>query len=403
MLAGLSQASGDAVAIMDADLQHPPRLIARMLPCSTRATTRSSRAARATGDAPCARLPRRAVLPRGQPHGRRRPRGRRRRLPGPVPARGARAARARRVQPLLQGPVLLDRLRHRDRRLRERRPRGRRDQVAHAATCVNYGIDSVFSFNSRPLRMAIHLGAFVSAMCVRVRAVGSRWRQHCMATRPRAMSPPFARWSVFGGLQMIILGVIGEYIGRIYAETKARPHFLLKESSEGQRPRWQLFWGRSTSSSCSRERAPRARWATQSSAASDPAAADTLRRGRGAQHRNILRLLPAAPAGHSVHRGPSLRHRYRDGVFLLSELLHHLQDASTVAHLPAVPFVQRGQHLHHDGWTARCRAVVPPGRADCPTPGRTHRHPDHLRRRSCGDGWSTGGAQDGSIQRRSSH
>jgi polyisoprenyl-phosphate glycosyltransferase len=31
---------------------------------------------------------------------------------------------------------------------------------------------------------------------------------------------------------MILLGVIGEYLGRIYAETKRRPPFLLKESSQ---------------------------------------------------------------------------------------------------------------------------------------------------------------------------
>jgi hypothetical protein len=33
---------------------------------------------------------------------------------------------------------------------------------------------------------------------------------------------------------MIMLGVIGEYLGRIYIETKARPHFLIRESSAGE-------------------------------------------------------------------------------------------------------------------------------------------------------------------------
>ncbi|GAA5011233.1 hypothetical protein GCM10025734_55650 [Kitasatospora paranensis] len=34
-----------------------------------------------------------------------------------------------------------------------------------------------------------------------------------------------------GGLQMVMLGLIGEYIGRIYYETKRRPHFLVKETN----------------------------------------------------------------------------------------------------------------------------------------------------------------------------
>ena len=40
MLAGLREATGDAVVLMDADLQHPPELIARMLELTTSATTR---------------------------------------------------------------------------------------------------------------------------------------------------------------------------------------------------------------------------------------------------------------------------------------------------------------------------------------------------------------------------
>ena len=33
---------------------------------------------------------------------------------------------------------------------------------------------------------------------------------------------------MIGGIQLLSLGVIGEYIGKIYAETKARPRFIIE-------------------------------------------------------------------------------------------------------------------------------------------------------------------------------
>ncbi|MEV0682000.1 glycosyltransferase family 2 protein [Actinosynnema sp. NPDC050436] len=94
----------------------------------------------------------------------------------------------------------------------------------------NYGIDGVVSFNSKPLRVAIYLGALVTAIAfgyaiwVLVNAV---WHGVDVPGYVTIMCGVL----VLGGLQLLFLGVIGEYVGRIYFESKRRPHFLVKESA----------------------------------------------------------------------------------------------------------------------------------------------------------------------------
>lgn len=40
-------------------------------------------------------------------------------------------------------------------------------------------------------------------------------------------------WAI-GGLILLALGVVGEYIGKIYLETKARPRFIIEQFLDGQ-------------------------------------------------------------------------------------------------------------------------------------------------------------------------
>jgi glycosyltransferase involved in cell wall biosynthesis len=96
----------------------------------------------------------------------------------------------------------------------------------------DYGIDGVVSFNYKPLRLSIWLGALVTLI-----AVGYATWVLIDAVVNGNNAPGYVTTICavvgFGGLQMILLGVIGEYLGRIYAETKRRPLFLLRESSAG--------------------------------------------------------------------------------------------------------------------------------------------------------------------------
>jgi polyisoprenyl-phosphate glycosyltransferase len=96
----------------------------------------------------------------------------------------------------------------------------------------NYGIDGVVSFNYRPLRLSIWFGILVTSVAV----LYSLWVLGEAIIHGNS-APGYVTLicaiSGFGGVQMILLGVIGEYLGRIYAETKRRPLFLVKESSQG--------------------------------------------------------------------------------------------------------------------------------------------------------------------------
>ncbi|GAA5169616.1 glycosyltransferase family 2 protein [Amycolatopsis dongchuanensis] len=95
---------------------------------------------------------------------------------------------------------------------------------------LDYGIDGVVSFNNRPLRLAIHVGALSTLFAFGYAA----WVLISALVQGNPV-PGYVTTVcgvlVFGGLQLLVLGVIGEYLGRIYYETKRRPHFLVKELS----------------------------------------------------------------------------------------------------------------------------------------------------------------------------
>jgi polyisoprenyl-phosphate glycosyltransferase len=93
---------------------------------------------------------------------------------------------------------------------------------------VNYGFDGLISFNNRPLRAAIYVG-----MALTLVALGYMVWIIASAVDSGVQTPGYVTIITavigLGGLQMTILGVIGEYIGRIYYEVKRRPHYLVKE------------------------------------------------------------------------------------------------------------------------------------------------------------------------------
>ena len=96
-------------------------------------------------------------------------------------------------------------------------------------------MDGLFSFSAAPLRLATHLGLWVSAFAFF--GVLFTLAQKIFATEfkkfglePGAGFPTIVISVLFlGGVQLICLGILGEYIGRIYEEVKGRPLWVIRD------------------------------------------------------------------------------------------------------------------------------------------------------------------------------
>ena len=93
---------------------------------------------------------------------------------------------------------------------------------------LNLAIDGVTSFTTSPLRMATYLGLFVSM-------VAFLYMCYILITTlvwgdPVAGYPTMMTVILFlGGVQLLSLGIIGEYLGRIFYETKGRPVYVVSD------------------------------------------------------------------------------------------------------------------------------------------------------------------------------
>jgi dolichol-phosphate mannosyltransferase len=92
---------------------------------------------------------------------------------------------------------------------------------------VRFGLDAVASFSHVPLQMATLLGFFFSAVafcCIPV-VIGLRIAGLYL--------PGFSTITILvlllGGIQLITLGVLGEYVARIYDEVKGRPLYVVRD------------------------------------------------------------------------------------------------------------------------------------------------------------------------------
>ncbi|EMF0365310.1 MULTISPECIES: glycosyltransferase family 2 protein [Enterococcus] len=95
----------------------------------------------------------------------------------------------------------------------------------------NYSIDGIVNFSDAPLTIASFIGA--------LSCVGSGIAILFIILRALLFGDPTSGWpsmvSIFlfiGGIQLLCLGIIGKYIGKIFLETKQRPVYIIRETEK---------------------------------------------------------------------------------------------------------------------------------------------------------------------------
>lgn len=94
---------------------------------------------------------------------------------------------------------------------------------------LNLAIQGILSFSTKPLYLALYLGfgiSVLSLLCVPY-ALISLYSGHVMA----GWVSLIITVSFLGGLQLFILGIIGLYIGRIFAQTKGYPSYIIRATN----------------------------------------------------------------------------------------------------------------------------------------------------------------------------
>lgn len=93
---------------------------------------------------------------------------------------------------------------------------------------IRFALDGILSFSLAPLRLAIWLGFATAGMAMLglIYALFMRLLTNIWVTGWTLL---FIACSSIGGIQLVCLGVLGEYIGRIYGEVKRRPLYVVRE------------------------------------------------------------------------------------------------------------------------------------------------------------------------------
>lgn len=92
---------------------------------------------------------------------------------------------------------------------------------------LNFAWDGITSFSTKPIRLILSLGIFILVLSF-IMIVYSIVRKLMGNTVDGWTFIVCSIWLI-AGIQMLSIGIIGEYIGKVYSETKSRPRYIIAE------------------------------------------------------------------------------------------------------------------------------------------------------------------------------
>jgi len=107
-----------------------------------------------------------------------------------------------------------------------RRPAGRTKYSVRRM--VRFGVDGVVSFSKTPLQAAVYFGFAFGALGF-LYALVTLAQFLLYRSFPSGWATIIILTSIFSGTQLVFLGILGEYLGAIFDEVKARPHYIVEE------------------------------------------------------------------------------------------------------------------------------------------------------------------------------
>ena len=99
-------------------------------------------------------------------------------------------------------------------------------RISQMRNMISFALDGITSFSVKPLKLISNLGILISVLSI----FGLLYAliSHLCGVTVAGWTAIVASIWLLGGLQMLCLGVVGGYIGKIYSEVKQRPRFLIE-------------------------------------------------------------------------------------------------------------------------------------------------------------------------------